>query len=143
MIKTATGQVFSSWIDSNMHVNIVFYHKILNKALEKFCSVNGSINFILPKNFSYVAKEIFINYSNEIVYPSYYFVKSGLIEINHSGFISFHCLYSNGTICTRFFVKSIFFNLNSRRSEHLAPEEIKKVSLPLEKDIKSPFSLSK
>ena len=139
MYETLKGETDKKWIDRNDHVNISAYTILLDKSLDILCNLPGSIYSIMPPEVTFVASRIFIAHVSELLYPSPWTIEAGITSLNLNGFISYHCLFSNGKRVARFYLKSSFFNLNSRKSVHLTNSDLKRYSFGLLEGIKDPF----
>jgi len=113
---TIRGDTSSNWVDKNGHVNISHYIGLLDRSLETLCSFPGSINSMLKKNESYVARSYFVRHQSELIHPSSWYIRAGITSIATNKFMSYHCLYRGQTRVAKFSLESVFFDLSYRKA---------------------------
>jgi acyl-CoA thioesterase FadM len=122
--ETIRGNTSSNWVDKNGHVNISHYINLLDKSLEALCSFPGSINSILKKDDSYVARSYCVKHQLELIHPSSWCIRAGITSITTNKFISFHCLYRGQTRVAKFYLESVYFDLVSRKAIDISLEQL-------------------
>jgi len=141
MITTLQGTVDPKWIDSNGHVNIEIYTKLLDLSLENFIGIPDSIKSFLPENTSCVVTRMFTVHRSEIRFPASWLIRAGIFEIDQKGFKSLHQIESAGRQVTKFYVQCKYFDLETRKSKIIDSDLISKFDFPQIKGIRDPLNI--
>ena len=142
MIKTIHGTVEENWIDSNGHVNISVYTKLLDLSLENLSAMHNSINSLLPDNISFVVARILTVHISEMRFPCDWSINAGIFEINSKGFKSYHELVNGDRRVAKFYVLCSFFSLKQRKSYEIHSSRVDNFSFAVVKGILDPFNFT-
>jgi acyl-CoA thioesterase FadM len=127
------------WIDSNEHVNMSIYVRLLDKSLDLLVNLPGSINCILPKGVGFVASRLNTAFVSELIHPTSFVMNAGITSLDEFGFSSYHCIFVNDKKIARLYLKSSFFDLKTRKSIQISKDNLEKFDLSILPGIKSNY----
>jgi YbgC/YbaW family acyl-CoA thioester hydrolase len=113
------------WIDSYQHMNVAHYITVCDQANWEFWRlVNGDRDMEARDGHEYVIVENHVHYINEVVLDAEVYVTTQLLACDDKRFILFHNVWrvSDGALSATNEVKSLGFDLNTRRIEAFLPD---------------------
>lgn len=133
------GKASNEWIDKNNHVNIMYYTKIVDLALETLVQLPNSVSQVLSSDSSYVVSKTLAQYSREMSCDDQWTTKGALYNINISGFKSIIFIFVGNQRIARFYTWCSFFSLKKRTSQKISEMQLTSISIPLILGIVDPF----
>lgn len=127
------------WIDSNEHVNMSIYVRLLDKSLDLLVNLPGSVKCILPKGVGFVASRLNTAFVSELIHPANFVMYAGITSLDEFGFSSYHCIFVNDKKISRLYLKSSFFDLKTRKAIQISKNNLEKFELRILPGIKSNY----
>jgi acyl-CoA thioesterase FadM len=140
---TAHGVVDVNEIDTNQHMNVSHYTKLVDQATNTFVNLEGSIKSALKKNQTYVAGRLLSIHKRELLLGDQWQMISGLYELSDNTFSLVHKLFHDKTLSSKFYLKCVVFDLESRTISSFEKANLLSVTIPFTKGIADPFGKSR
>lgn len=139
LFVTANGTVDINEIDINRHMNVSQYTKIVDQATNTFVNLEGSIKSALEVNQTYVAGRLLSIHKRELLLGDQWEMISGLYELSDNTFSLMHKLFHGKTLSSKFYIKCVVFDLESRTISSIEKKNMHSVTIPFAKGISDPF----
>ncbi len=139
LFVTANGIVGGNEIDINRHMNVSEYTKIVDQATVTFVNLEGSIKSALEKNQTYVAGRLLSIHKRELLLGDQWEMLSGLYQLSENTFSLIHKLFHGKTLSSKFYIKCVVFDLESRTISSIEKKNMLSVTIPFTKGISDPF----
>ncbi len=143
LFVTANGKVDVNEIDINRHMNVSHYTKIVDQATNTFVNLDGSIKSALEKNQTYVAGRLLSIHKRELLLGDQWQMISGLYELSDNTFSLVHKLFHGNTLSSKFYIKCVVFDSESRTISSFEKTNLLSVTIPFTKGITDPFGKSR
>ncbi len=140
---TAQGIVDVNEIDTNQHMNVSHYTKLVDQATNTFVNLDGSIKIALSKNQTYVAGRLLSIHRRELLLGDHWQMISGLYELSDKTFSVVHKLFHGNTLSSKFYIKCVVFDSESRTISSFEKKNLLSVTIPFTKGIADPFGKSR
>lgn len=124
------GQVRHEWIDENGHMNVAYYVKAVDLAVDHFCELVGLSELLRQgKRHSIFAAEIHVTYKRELLPDEAYFVTLQIIGLDEKRIHWFWRIYhsQSGQVAATMEGMTLSVDLTKRRVAPWHPETYRRM----------------